>query len=446
MRLPNAALVIIGGGVIGCAIAYHLAKAGFRDVLLIERGDPGGGTTAQSAGLIGQVRGSVEYTRLTMRSIEAFETLIAEGYDPGWHPVGSLRLSFSAERDAEFGRLIDISRQAGLSAEAIAPVEVTRRFPALRCDAVSSAIWCADDGYVEPRKLTAAYLAAAQRLGVQVATGVTVQGFQLDRASLGSGSSSNRLSGVVTDCADIQCETVINAAGTFAGKLAEMVGARLPIVPVRHELVICVPPRDIPAAANTVNAIDSADHPLAELPVIRVPERSAYIRPADASTPGAVPGSLIVGGFEPHALSYDPTALSTDFQSPPVPVNWPQLTDFVESLRLLLPNLGSAALGRVQKGWPTCTPDGEFVIGRLPGVAGFIMASGCNVHGVSGSAGIARLVVEAVLNTDLTTDAALLSLTSPSRFDHAQPAWTWPQARQAAESVYANYYSIKQHE
>lgn len=401
MKLADAKTLIIGAGVIGAAVAYHLARAGERDILVLDKGDPAAGTTIQSAGLIGQVRGSVAYTRLTMRSIQAFNNLIAAGFDPGWHPVGSLRLSLTPERDAEFARLIQISREAGLAAEMVSPDELVRRYPQFDFGQVRGAIWCSDDGYVEPPKLTLAYLGAARQLGASLVTGVAVHKIMLE---------AGRVVGVQTDCGEVRGEQVIVAAGTFAAKLIEPLGVHLPIIPVRHALAVSIPLPDFDAT----------------VPVVRVPDHSAYLRPEA--------GGVIVGGFERSPLSIDPLHLPNDFSLPTVPTNWLGLQAFIEGLTPILPALRNAQLGRLQKGWPTCTPDGEFIVGPLPEITGLVMAAGCNVHGVSGSAGIAALVVDALTSPPDT-------LTSPGRFAHM--AWDWHEARLAAESVYGNYYTVR---
>lgn len=398
MNLPNKKIVIIGGGVIGCAIAYTLARAGKSDVLLLEKNILGHSTTSQAAGLIGQVRASVDYTRLTMRSIGVFEWLTEQGYDVGWHPIGSLRLSFNATRDAELRRLVATSRQAGLAAEWLTADDLSMRFPHHPFPKVTSAIWCADDGYVEPVKLTLAYAQAAQNLGIEICSGVCVQQVLTHKG---------KVIGVQTDLGEISCHTVINAAGKFAGKLTP-----LPAIPVRHTLMVSAP----------------LSQPTHHLPVIRIPDLSGYLRPEGTH-------QLMIGKFESQPMSYDPRFLPDDFAEPMIQPNWTE--DFVTPFIPFAPALKNASLAKFQKGLPTCTPDGEFIVGRVAGTEGLFMASGCNVHGISGSAGLAELLVAEVLGQELLSHAG--AATRPARFQTID----WDSARQAAESVYANYYTLK---
>jgi 4-methylaminobutanoate oxidase (formaldehyde-forming) len=261
------------------------------------------------------------------------------------------------------------------------------------------------DGYVDSRKLTQAYLRAAQTGGAKLRTGVTVQGVRVQQGCV---------TGVHTDCGDVRCALVINAAGAFATRVAEMVGMCLPAIPVRHKLVVST---EMPGVSDL-------------LPVVRIPDRNVYLRPEKHQ--------MMIGGFESQPLSYDPRALPNDFQMPDAPVNWTQLTEFVDAVAPVLPTIDRASFSRVQKGWPTCTPDGEFIIGSSPNVHGFIMVGGCNIEGVSCSAGIAEAVVETVLNGEPTSYSGNVS---PTRFNSA--SWAWEDARRAAEAQYTHHYAIE---
>lgn len=406
MNIPQADIVIIGGGVIGCAIAWQLANAGYKNVLVVEKGEIGGVTTSQAAGLIGQVRDSVGYTQLTMRSIHAFQMLAADGFDPGWHPVGSLRIALSHERDAEFHHLLTTARKSGLNTHKLTPAQLAEQYPALRLDEVISALHCPDDGYVEPLKLTRAYAAAAEKHGVHFLTGVTVYDVLI---------KNERVIGLETDGGTIPCATVINAAGFFAARIAQKVQVRMPAIPIRHELIVL----------GDVFPTDET------LPVVRFPDLSAYVRQSGHD--------LMIGCFEQNPLSFDPRSLYDPAHEPAILSNLPEFERLTEKLQTWLPMIAGKPLKRLQKGLPTCTPDGEFLLGFLRDIEGFIMASGCNVHGISGSAGIAEIVTEAVRGR-IHPLAENMDV-QPIRY--MMRRWSWEEVTDAAAATYANYYAIR---
>jgi glycine/D-amino acid oxidase-like deaminating enzyme len=402
-ELQDAEIVIVGGGAIGCAIAYRLTEADRRDVLLIEK-EPAlaSVTTAQAAGLVGQVRGSVDRVRLAMDSVATFRALQREGEPaPGWREVGSLRIALGEARVDEFERLVVSCRGAGLEVELIDRAAAEARWPGLVAGAAKAILWCPSDGYLQPYDLAMAYQARARAAGARFVTGVRVTGITLE---------GDAVAGVETDRGAIRCQTVINAAGVHAWHVARMVGLELPIVPVRHQYLITVPVGGI--------------HP--EFPCLRVPDATLYGRP-DVN-------ALLLGGWEPAAVSCAPQDYTLSGEPPAIEPDWPVLANFAELLAPLYPPVRAAGVRHVFRGWPTFTPDGRFIVGASRRVPGFVMAGGCNAHGVSGSAGIGRHVVEALLER---RPSAYVRSLGPDRFLDA--AWDWPAARRAAQGVCETY-------
>lgn len=402
----SAEIVIIGGGAVGTGIAYALAEAGKTDVVLVEKeASVGAVTTAQAAGLVGQVRSSPDRTKLAMWSVATFSALEAgDGAKPSWRQVGSLRIASSEARAEEFRRLAASSADAGLEVEIIDAAEGERRWPGMRLGQAKAILWCPTDGYLQPYDLAAAYQWHARRKGVRFLTSRRVTGIRVEGGAVAA---------VETDGGEIRCQTVINAAGAHAYHIARLVGLELPIVPVRHEYVVTVP-------------IDGI-HP--RLPCLRVPDETLYGRP-DVN-------SLLLGGWEPDALSVDPRAYPITGEPPAIEEDWPLLASFAEAFTPYYPPTAEAGVRHVFRGWPTYTPDGRFVIGESRRVRGFVMAGGCNAHGVSGSAGIGRHVVEAMLDPDPSPYVRSLS---PDRF--TETSWEWETARRAAQGVYETYYHI----
>jgi glycine/D-amino acid oxidase-like deaminating enzyme len=404
-RLSDAEIVIVGGGAIGSAIAYRLAEAGLTDVLLLEKNSAlAAATTAQAAGLVGQVRSSPDRVRLAMDSVATFTRLQRHaGATPGWRQVGSLRMALTEGRVEEFQRLLATSREAGLEVELLDPAGARARWPDLVTARARAILWCPSDGYLQPYDLAMAYREHARAAGVRFATDVRVTGIAL---------RGGVVAGVETDQGRVRCAKVIDAAGAHAWHIARLAGLDLPIVPVRHEYVVTVPLGLRP-----------------DLPTFRVPDATLYGRP-DVN-------ALLLGGWEPHALSCDPWDYQISDEPPAIEPDWPVLADFAEAMAPLYPPVATAGIRHVFRGWPTFTPDGRFIVGESRRVPGLVMAGGCNAHGVSGSAGIGRHVVEASLEPKPSSYVQSLS---PDRF--TETSWDWAEARRQAQAIYETYYHI----
>ena len=404
--IPNAEIIIIGGGAVGCGVAYALAKAGKTDVLLLEGADDvGQATTSQGAGLCGQPRDSVERTRLAMHSVATFRELQKDpDAKPDWHEVGSLRIALSERRAEEFRRLKQTADAAGLETALIDAKEAKRRWPLMDFANATAILWCSSDGYMTPGCVVKAYEHQCRKLGVRFATSTRVEAITL---------RNGRVCGVQTNQGLAECRIVINAAGAHAYHIAKLVGMELPIVPVRHEYFVTVPMAGLTP----------------DLPCFRVPELTLYGRVRDEG--------LLLGGWEPNSLHTDPRAYSVDGTPPEIAPDWKVLNSFEESFVKLFPTAKGATKQRVGKGWPTFTPDGRFIIGESCRVPGFVMAGGCNAHGISGSGGIGKLLVESLLEPKPSDYVKSLS---PDRFTEA--SWTWDEARAQAARVYETYYGV----
>lgn len=403
----GAEIVVLGGGAVGCGVAYSLARSGKRDVLVVEKADElGAATTSQGAGLAGQVRSTVERTRLAMHSVATFEELEhGSPVKPGWRRVGSLRIAETAERVEEFGRLLRVAGEAGLEAELIDAREAGRLWPALDLGGARGVLWCPSDGYMSPRDVVRAYHDRCLALGVR---------FALSTAVVEIVRNGPRVAAVGTDRGRIDCRWAVNAAGAHAYHVARLAGLELPIVPVRHEYFVSVPLPGIHAG----------------LPCLRLPDASLYGRPSD--------DSLLLGGWEPESLDTDPRGYALLGEPPAIEPDREVLRGFAGRFERFFPAVRGAAARRVGKGWPTFTPDGRFIIGESSRAPGLVMAGGCNAHGISGSAGIGRLVAEAMLSPDPSPYVRSLS---PDRF--TETSWDWESARRDARKVYETYYGLE---
>ncbi|MCH8807322.1 MAG: FAD-dependent oxidoreductase [Planctomycetes bacterium] len=318
--------------------------------------------------------------------------------------VGSLRLALCDERVEEFNRLAAVANQSGLEVSFLSNDAAREKWPLIAFDRVKSVLWCPSDGYLQPTDLAMAYRAFAKARGVRFATGT-----QVERVVVEDG----RVVGVETNRGAVACSTVVNAAGAHAYHIAQSVGLRLPIVPVRHEYFITV----------------TADGMRPDLPVVRIPDATLYLR--------AEVNSLLVGGWEPASVSSDPRDFPLDRPAPPIEPDWEALDGFSRQLAPHIPQVRELGIRSVQKGWPTFTPDGRFIIGPSSRVRGFVMAGGCNAHGVSGSAGIGRHVVESMFEAEPSEYVKSLS---PDRFSETD--WDWETAARQARALYESYYHV----
>jgi glycine/D-amino acid oxidase-like deaminating enzyme len=405
-RPSDAEIVIIGGGAVGCGVAYSLAQAGKTDLLVIERADDlGQVTTSQGAGLCGQARSSVERIHLAMHSVATFRALQRDPeVRPDWHEVGSLRLALSDRRVEEFQALESLCRKAGLEAGLISLDEAKRRWPPLEFTEVKAVLWCPSDGTMDPHAVVKSYEHQCRKMGVRFVTSCAVEEIVC---------KNGRVESIETSQGPVACRYLINAAGAHAYHLARQVGLEFPIIPVRHEYFVTGPL----AGLNP------------DLPCFRVPDLSLYGRADDSR--------LLLGGWEENPRHADPRGYRPEESAPPVTPDWAVLNDFEANFARLFPPCRGAEKTRVGKGWPTFTPDGNFILGESSRVRGFVMAAGCNAHGISGSAGIGRLLVESLLDPSPSDYVRSLS---PDRF--TEQNWDWDQACQQARRVYATYYGV----
>ena len=294
----RAQVVVVGGGVGGCAILYWLARLGCADAVLVERADLTSGSTFHSAGLVGQLRGSISLTKMMMSSVELYRTLGAEvELETGWREVGSLRLASSEERMEEIARQAGWAKTFGLPLELVSPAEAQELFPPMSTDGVLGAAYIPTDGYIDPSQLTFALAEGARRHGAEIATGTRVTGVRVERG---------RVTGVETDRGPIETEIVVNAGGMFAGEIGRLAGVNVPVVPMAHEYLITVP----------------ADLPL-EMPTMRDPSLLVYFRPES--------GGLVVGGYERDPAPWSLDGIPADFNGQLLEEDWPRFEPLLEN-------------------------------------------------------------------------------------------------------------------
>jgi 4-methylaminobutanoate oxidase (formaldehyde-forming) len=405
--------VIIGGGVGGTSIAYHLAQLGWRDVVLVDRAQLTSGSTFHSAGLVGQLRSSVSLTRMMMYSVELYRRLAAETeFDPGWIECGGIRLACSPERWEETRRQAGWAKTFGLPLELIGPDEAKERFPLMSTEKVIGASWLPTDGYLDPSQLTYALADGARRGGCRIHTSTRVTGIDCERG---------RVRRVRTDRGDIDAEVVVNAGGMYAAEIGRMCGVRVPVVPMAHEYLVTQPFRDREGT---------------HLPTLRDPDHLIYFREEG--------GGLIMGGYErasqPAFLTAGGRGLDAippDFNGRLLEEEWDRFEEIVEHSRMRVPAMDSITVTRLINGPEAFTPDGEFCLGETD-VRGFYVAAGFCAHGLAGAGGVGKVMAEWIADGDPPMDLWHMDV---RRFgSHLRsPGYTLKRVRE----VYETYYDIK---
>ncbi|MGH7266784.1 MAG: FAD-dependent oxidoreductase, partial [Candidatus Rokuibacteriota bacterium] len=402
----HARAVIVGGGVAGCSVAYHLAERGWREVVLLERAELTSGSTFHAAGLVGQLRSSVALTRLMMWSVELYRRLGAEtGRDPGWHEVGSLRLASSTERMVELRRQAGWAKTFGLPLEMVSADEAAALFPVITTAGLHGAAHLPTDGHLDPGGLAAALAEGARRQGVAIRTGVRVTGI---------GVRDGRVHEVRTDAGAIRTDVVVDAAGIWAAEIGRMAGVTVPLVALRHQYL-------------TTKPIDGV-HP--RIPVMRDPDLLDYFREEV--------GGLVVGGWERNPVAWGLDGIPADFNNRLLPPDWEQFAPLMDNAVRRIPALATAEVVRLVHGPEAFTPDGEFLLGESLEVAGFFVAAGFCAHGIAGAGGAGRIVADWIVEGDPGLDLWQMDL---RRFGAQYRSRRLVTER--AREVYGAYYDIR---
>ena len=400
----RARAVVIGGGVGGCSILYWLSRLGWEDVVLVERADLTSGSTFHSAGLVGQLRGSLSLTKMMMSSVELYRTLGEEvGLETGWHEIGSLRLASSGERMEELRRQAGWAKTFGLPLELISAEDAQRLFPPMSTEGVLGAAYLPTDGFIDPSQLTFALAEGARRLGAELYTNTRVTGIGVKRG---------RVTGVDTDRGSIESEVVINAGGMFAAELGRLAGIDVPGVPMAHEYLVTRPsglPRD--------------------MPTMRDPSLLVYFRPES--------GGLVMGGYERRPAPWGLDGIPADFNGRLLEEDWPRFEELMENALVRVPELADAEVIRLVNGPEAFTPDGEFVLGPTA-VRGFWVAAGFCAHGLAGAGGMGRLVAEWLVEGVPSLDVWEMD---SRRFGAHYASRDYTLARTL--EVYSTYYDVK---
>jgi 4-methylaminobutanoate oxidase (formaldehyde-forming) len=409
-ELPSSArIVVIGGGVGGASVAYHLAEAGERDVVVLERAELTSGSTFHSAGMVGQLRADPTLTRMNMYSVDLYRRLEAGGSPVGWTESGSIKVASSRDRLDEIRRQVSWARTFDLPLHEISPAEVAELFPLVDLDGVLGACVLESDGHLDPAQLCYALASLARQAGVHIQQHTRVTGMTV---------RDGRVRGVQTDRGDVECEVVVNCGGMYAAEVARLAGVRVPVVPMQHQYVITEPFRQ-------------RGDP--RLPSLRDPDLLVYFRQE-------VDG-LLMGGYERNPKPWTATpcsfdAIPADFNGRLLTADWSRFEELARNAQRRVPILADVGVRQLINGPEGFTPDNEFCLGETE-IAGLFVAAGFCAHGIAGAGGIGKILAEWIVDGEPSFDVWHMDISRFGR-QYRSPAYTLARTLE----TYRTYYDI----
>src|ERR1700677_1195218 len=373
-ELPGRArVVIIGGGVIGASVAYHLARLGWTDVLLLEQGQLSCGTTWHAAGLVGQLRASENGTRLVQYSMELYARLEEEtGLSAGFRRCGGGTVARTPGRMTQLKRTAATAEAYQLDCELITPERARDLYPVMQVADLTGAIWLPGDGRANPTDLTAALARGARDRGVAIAERTRVTAILV---------KGRTVTGVRTDHGDIEAEVVVTGAGQWAKQVGAMCGVTVPLHSAEHFYVV-------------TEQIDGVHR---DLPILRDPDGYTYIKEEE--------GGLVVGGFEPDAKPWvAPDALPYPFEFQLLDEDWDHFAILMDSAITRIPVLAETGIKKFYNGPESFTPDNQFILGEAPEIRNFFVGAGFNSVGIASAGGAGRALAEWIVAGEPSID------------------------------------------
>jgi len=400
----RAQVVIVGGGIIGCSVAYHLTRLGWRDIVLLEQGGVSGGTTWHAAGLVGQLRSSSNLTQLIRYSAELYSQLEAEtGQATGWKRCGSLSVARTAERMIQLKRNASLARSYGIEAEVISPSEAGALCPVMRTDDLAGAVWIPSDGKVNPADVTQALARGARAGGAMLCEKVKVTGVRIERGAV---------AGVDTSEGPIATDILVNCAGMWARELGRLSGVTVPVHACEHMYMVTNP---LPGM--------SSDHP-----VMRDTDGHIYFKEEV--------GGLLMGGFDPWAKPWGMEGIPEGFSFATLPEDWDKFEILMTNAMQRVPALETAPVRMLMNGPESFTPDNYFILGEAPEVRRYYVAAGFCSGGIAAAGGAGRALAQWIVDDRAPMDLWQADIRRFAPF-HADPKFLRDRA---SEVVGVHYY------
>jgi 4-methylaminobutanoate oxidase (formaldehyde-forming) len=407
--MDRARVVVIGGGITGCGVALHLAKAGWTDVLLLEKGELTSGSTSHAVGLVTMFNPSPTMMRFRRYSIELYRQLGV------FETVGSLRLASSPEQLMELQRGVSRAKGIGLDVELVSAEQARALMPAASPETLYGAVYVPEDGFLDPHTATHAVAKAAGEMGVRIRTGVRVTGIEL--------AADRRVTSVLTDGGRIETELVVNAAGVWAPRVAEMVGAFVPSTPIDHQHV-------------ALKAVPGSELPR-DMPCFRDPDNLVYGKSEH--------GGVLFGGYEPDPAARWVDGVPWEHSARSLSPDYGRFERLMRGAIRRFPFMEGAEVVKLVCHPDAMTPDGNPLLGPIPGIRGFFMAAGLSLNGFGGAGGIGRSMAEWITEGDTELDMTPYRAWRFGR-NHQDRAYAAECAREAYKYYYLLRYPFDQDE
>jgi 4-methylaminobutanoate oxidase (formaldehyde-forming) len=410
---PQAQIVVIGGGIIGCSTAYHLARDHKAEVVLLEQGTLTSGSTWHAAGLVGQLRSSASITRVLKYSVDLYKGLEAEtGLATGWKMTGCLRLATNQDRWTEFRRLATTARSFGMDMHLVSPEEVKRMWPLMNVDDLIGASWLPTDGQASPSDITQSLAKGARMHGAKIVENVRVTGFEM---------KDGRILKVKTTLGDIACEKVVNCAGQWARQVGAMAGINVPLQPVKHQYII----------TEKIEGLST------DAPTIRDPDRRTYFKEEV--------GGLVMGGYEPNPQAWTTGDVPDEWAFRLFDDDFDHFEQHMMQAIERVPALENVGVKQMINGPESFTPDGNFILGVAPECKNMFVGAGFNAFGIASGGGAGWVLAQWVVDGEAPLDLWVVDI---RRFAgmHRDRQWVLDRTLEAYGKHYTVAYPHEEYE
>jgi len=405
-ELPSSArIVIVGGGIVGSSVAYHLGAMGLTDVLVVERGRLTSGSTWHAAGLVGQLRSSANITQLLGYSVALYERLEAEtGQATGWRRSGGLRLACNAERWTEVKRQATTARSFGLEMQLLSASEAQDLWPLMQVDDVLGAAFLPTDGQASPSDVAAALARGARMKGVTIREGVAIKGVEVAHGAVRA---------VVTSAGRVACEKLVICAGQWSRAVGRLAGVNVPLTSIQHQYIVTEPIAGVSPG----------------LPTLRDPDRLTYWKEEV--------GGLVMGGYEPDPKPWLAEPLPEDFEFRLLQPDWDHFEPIMVKALGRVPALREVGVRQLINGPESFTPDGNFILGEAPETRNVFVGAGFNAFGIASGGGAGMALAEWVVKGAPPFDLWPADIRRFGRC-HLDPDWI----RSRALEAYSKHYTM----
>ncbi len=401
----QARIIVIGGGIIGCSTAYHLARDHKAEVLLLESGKLTCGSTWHAAGLVGQLRTSSSITQVLKYSVDLYTRLEAEtGLATGWKQNGGLRLACNGERWTEIRRQATTAHSFGLEMHLLDPAEAKKLWPLMDVSDLVGAAFLPTDGQANPADITQSLAKGVRLHGGRIIEGVQVTGIDVKDAAV---------TGVQTSRGPIRCEIVINCAGQWAGEVGRLAGVTVPLQPVQHQYMV-------------TEAIDGTSP---DMPTLRDPDRLIYFKEEV--------GGLVMGGYEQNPIAWAEHGIPARFEFQLLDSDWDHFEPLMMQAIERVPALETAGIRTLTNGPESFTPDGNYIMGEAPEVRNFFVGAGFNAYGIAAGGGAGWTLAEWVMSGEQPLDLWSVDIRRFSQL-HKDAEWV----RERTLEAYGKHYTI----